>query len=365
VAQSEQVNKKRGGWIMQRLLIVFISILVLFPIFSVGWVAAEGQSETVSLEELKQMKAQIEALEKKLQELTEKQVQAEQKGAVAQEGQIQQEVSKEVVVKYKEIEKEAKKERKQKPVQENKTGTDPRDFSLKWMPYYRYTELDNGLTQQDLTALGTVPFTPQLGMFYEVPLAQYRDFSDVSGYPSGADSDSIGLGDMDLKFLYKPKALEFTYGKGGEKSGNVLLGTDFLLPTATDDKLAGNALLFAPILGFVFDMPLHGFFAALNLYYFDLYKKDSAPDTSRYVGRWFYMQPLTPPGPWWGGLYIMPEVQPIYDFETADFSFWVAPEFGKMFAPGKIGYIKPGWGIDNSETTDRKFTFEVGFRWFF
>jgi len=77
------------------------------------------------------------------------------------------------------------------------------------------------------------------------------------------------------------------------------------------------------------------------------------------------MQPLTPPGPWWGGFYIMPEVQPIYDFETKDFSFWVAPELGKMFAPGKIGYIKPGWGIGNSESTDRKFTFEVGFRWFF
>ena len=43
-----------------------------------------------------------------------------------------------------------------------------------------------GLTQQDLTAFGTVPFTPRLGMFYEVPLAQYRDFSDVPGFPSGA-----------------------------------------------------------------------------------------------------------------------------------------------------------------------------------
>jgi hypothetical protein len=363
VAQSEQVNQKRGGKIMRRLLIVFISILVLFPIFSVGWVAAGGQTEIVSSEELKQLKAQIEALQKKFQELTEKQVQAEQPVAVAQEGQVQQEVSKEEVGKYKEIKQEAKKERIEKAVQSNKTGADPRDFSLKWMPYYRYTELKNGMKQQDLTAFGTVPFTPQLGMFFEVPVAQYRDFSDVPGVPQG--TDAIGLGDTDLKFLYKSEALEFTYGKGGEKRGNVLLGTDFLFPTATDDKLGGDALLFAPILGFVFDMPFHGFFAALNLYYFDVYKKDTAPDTSRYVGRWFYMQPLTPPGPWWGGFYIMPEVQPIYDFKTKDFSFWIGPELGKMFAPGKIGYIKPGWGISNSESTDRKFTFEAGFRWFF
>jgi hypothetical protein len=200
-------------------------------------------------------------------------------------------------------------------------------------------------------------------MFYELPLAQYRDFSDVPGFPPG--TDAIGMGDMDLKFLFKPEALDFTYGKEGKKSGNVLLGTDFVLPTATDDALAGNALLFAPIVGIVIDMPFYGFVAALNLYYFDVYKEDSAPDTSRYVGRWFYMQPLTKPGPWWGGFFLMPEFQPVYDFETDDFSLWIGLEFGKVLAPGKIAYIKPGWGIDNSELTDRKSTFEFGFRWFF
>jgi hypothetical protein len=123
--------------------------------------------------------------------------------------------------------------------------------------------------------------------------------------------------------------------------------------------------LFAPIVGVVVDMPAHGFFAMLNLYYLDVYKKDSAPKTSRYVGRWFYMQPLTPPGKWWGALYLMPEFQPVYDFEAEDFSLWVGLEFGKGLAPGKIGYIKPGWGSDNSEATDRSFTFEVGFRWMF
>jgi len=40
-------------------------------------------------------------------------------------------------------------------------------------------------------------------------------------------------------------------------------------------------------------------------------------------------------------------------------------ELGKLFALGRLGYIKPGWGIDNSELIDREFTFEVGFRWFF
>jgi len=334
---------------MKRRLIFFISILFLFSVSSSGWVAGGGQSETISSEEFKQLKAQIQALEKKLQELTEK--------------QDPQDVSQEEIEKYKEVKKEANKEKVEEAVQEDQTGTDPRSFSNKWMPYYRYTELENGLTQQDMTAFGTFGFNPRVGMFYEVPLAQYRDFSDVPGFPPG--TDATGMGDADLKFLWKPKALEFTYGREGKMSASVLLGTDFVFPTATDDALAGDALLFAPIVGVVFDMPLHGFVAALNLYYFDVYKEDSAPETSRYVGRWFYMQPLTPPGPWWGGLYLMPEFQPVYDFETDDFSSWIGLEFGKVLAPGKIAYIKPGWGIDNSELTDRNSTFEVGFRWFF
>jgi hypothetical protein len=283
--------------------------------------------------------------------------------AVAQEKQEQQDVSHEQIEEFKEVKKAAKDKRIEKAVKEDATGTDPRVFNNKWMPYYRYTELENGLIQQDLTAFGTFRFNDRVGMFYEFPLAQYRDFSDIPGVAPG--TDAIGLGDMDLKFLWRPETLEFSYGKEGKKSASVMLGTDWLLPTATDDALAGNALLFAPIVAFVFDMPLHGFIAALNLYYFDVYKKDSAPETSRFVGKWFYMQPLTKPGPWWGGLFLLPEFQPIYDFKTSDFSAWIGVELGKMMAPGRILYIKPGWGIDNSEPTDRKSTFEVGFRWFF
>lgn len=285
--------------------------------------------------------------------------------AVAQEEQSSPSASQEEVAKLNELLDQAKEKRIEAAVQEDQTGTDPRSFSNKWMPFFRSQELENGLTQYDLIAFGTIGFSPQVGMFYEVPLAQYRDFSDISGFPPDVESTALGLGDIGVKFLYNPKALTFTFGKDGERSFSWLFGTDFVLPTATDDALAGDALLFAPIVGFVFDMPYHGFFAALNLYYFDVYKKDGAPETSRYVGRWFYMQPLTPPGKWWGGLYIMPEFQPVYDFETDDFSAWVGLEFGKMLGPGKIAYIKPGWGINNSESGDRDNTFEIGFRWFF
>jgi len=144
-----------------------------------------------------------------------------------------------------------------------------------------------------------------------------------------------------------------------------MFGMDFVLPTATVPALAGNAFVFAPILALVIDTPLYGFFAMLNLYYFDVFKLDSTPETSRYVGRWFYMQPLTPPGEWWGLFYLMPEFQPVYDFETKDFSLWIGVELGKILVPGQVAYVKPGWGIDNSSELDRKFTFEAGYRWFF
>ncbi len=205
--------------------------------------------------------------------------------AVAQVGEPSLSVSQQEIAELKELLALAKQERIDAAVEGNKTGNDPRDFSLKWTPFYRYTKLENGLTQQDLTAFGTVPFSRlpspfsrRLGVLFEVPVAQYRDFSDISGVPAG--TDAIGIGDISLKFVHNPEALGFTYGKDGGKKGSILLGTDFVLPTATDDALAGDALVLAPIVGVVFDMPFHGFFAMVNLYYFDVYKKDGAPDTS-------------------------------------------------------------------------------------
>ena len=107
--------------------------------------------------------------------------------AVAQEEQEQeqeqQEVPQEEIQKYEELKEAAKKDRIDQVVEQDQTGNDPRVFSNKWMPFYRYQELENGLTQQDLTAFGTVAFNPTVGMFYELPLAQYRDFSDVPGVP--------------------------------------------------------------------------------------------------------------------------------------------------------------------------------------
>jgi hypothetical protein len=104
----------------------------------------------------------------------------------------QQDMTPQDIEKYDDIKKVVRQDRVEKTAKKDATGNDPRVFSNKWMPYYRSTELENGVKQQDLTAFGTFRFNDRVGMFYELPLAQYRDLSDVPGVPAG--TDAIGLG---------------------------------------------------------------------------------------------------------------------------------------------------------------------------
>ena len=65
------------------------------------------------------------------------------------------------------------------------------------------------------------------------------------------------------------------------------------------------------------------------------------------------------------GIYLLTELQPVYDFEIDHFSFWIGPELGKIVKNGVIFYAKPGFGIDgDADKGDRKFSFELGFRYF-
>jgi hypothetical protein len=274
-------------------------------------------------------------------------------------------MSQEIIDEYRALKKAARAAKVDEVLEQDGTGNDPRAFANKWTPNYKFSELENGLTQQTVYGSGTVAFTRNLGVIFEVPVAQFRDFSEVEGLPEGTPQDVIGTGDVSLKFLANLRSLDFFYGEGKKKSGTIVVGTDFVLPSASKSLLAGNSFKIAPIVGVVVDMPAHGFLAMLNLYYFDVYKTAAAPTTNMYVGRWFYMQPLTPPGKWWGMVYLMPEFQPIYNFETEDFSSWIGVELGKIIIPGQVAYIKPGWGMSNSEPTDRTTTLEFGWRYFF
>ncbi|MHC5113752.1 MAG: transporter family protein [Planctomycetota bacterium] len=285
------------------------------------------------------------------------------------------------------------------------TGTDPRDFADKFMPYYRYLELDNNLEMHSLTMFGLFAFNPRLAMTYELPVAQKLDVSDVAGFPGPAlqnipgqgqgstfpstglpanllntdldfAGDEVGMGDLILRMFGRPESWEWVYDDGsgndlGKPKSFALMPTiEFTLPTASEDVLGGEALIVSPALTFVWDLPGDapfglGFLAGMNFIDFDAYKDTGRNSTTRYRGRYFWMQPLAPPGPnLFDGLYILTEVQPIYDFMTSDFDLWVGPEFGKIIKEGFIVYGKPGWGID-TEPEDRSFTFEVGMRIFY
>ena len=260
-------------------------------------------------------------------------------------------------------------------------GTDPRDFAPKFMPYYRFTELKNGLTQDEATIFGLIAFSKNLALTYEIPLGYQRDIRDTNAFkasdsllagggivtpnalPAGeGDGEETGVGDMNLRLLYNA---------GDALGGSLMLGVQVTFPTATDDLLSAELVQISPVLTYIYDLgfwPGPGaFIAGMNFYFFDAFGESSAGNVSFYMGRYFIMLPLTNPAMGLlGGIYLLPEFQPIYDFENDDhFSFWAGPEIGKMLRPGSIVYAKPGFGVSADDgSADRDFTFEVGWRLF-
>lgn len=278
------------------------------------------------------------------------------------------------------------------PGEDDSTGTDPRSFSSKFMPYYRYIELESNVEINLLTLFGMLRFDDNVALTYEMPIMNEIDYSQAERFkaftggtetlpedpfgdlPSGglpianldSDGNEIGIGDLNLRMFFKNKAMRAgsPFRDGG--SSELMVGMETTVPTASEDVLGSNAWILSPFFAVVVDMPLHGFFASMNFVDFAPVRDNSAKTIGRYRGRWFYMQPLTPPdlGPLLGGWYLMPEFQPVYDWENTNFAFWVGPEVGKIIAPGRIVYVKPGFGIDPDEE-ERDWTFEVGLRWFF
>ena len=256
------------------------------------------------------------------------------------------------------------------------------------MPYYRFTELNNDVQVHELTMFGMIGFSKQFAMTYEWAMVKQIDYTDVlpivGPFPPGngtplptgggvpddldADGDNNGYGDLNLRFFYWPDTFNWEYGD--KKNIALIPIMEMTLPTATDDVLGGETWVGSPGFALVIDLPGGppfglGFLAMMNFYDFDITRDNSTGQTSRFRGRWFWMQPLVKPGPGLlDGLYLLTETQPVYDFRRDDFSLWIAPELGKMLSPGRIIYLKPGWGVDR-EGGDREFTIEVGFRYFF
>ena len=295
---------------------------------------------------------------------------------------------------------------------EDATGTDPRDFTPKFMPYWRYTELENEVMINEFVLFGMFAFNPLFAMTYEWPVAKQIDYGRADGFkqfketgvggdevfppfgpfPGGggdlpfndleSDGDVIGMGDLNLRFFYQIPQWRYKF-MDDQKNFSVFPVLETTVPTATKDLLGGEAWILSPGITFVLDMPFKnppfglGFLALMNFYDFDVIKDKRKDYTSRFRGRWFWMQPLSMPAHMkdpeddsfhffdLAGLYLLTELQPVYDFRQEHFSFWIGPELGKIIKDGYIVYAKPGFGVDpDSSKGDRKWSFELGFRYF-
>ena len=256
-------------------------------------------------------------------------------------------------------------------------GTDPRDMASKFMPYYRHTVLESELIQNEFVLFGLMALTRKWAFTYEFPLAYHRDITGTAacgglptipcfgtvpgggatlpnGLPASGLGKAAGIGDGNVRIFGSV---------GSALGGDWMTGFEFGVPIASEDVLGSETATLSPMLVYVKDLgfwPGPGaFFAAMNFYKFDIWKTAGRGAIRQYIGRWFFMLPLHP-----SGIYTLPEFQLIYDWMSDNFSVWIGPEIGKMVGPGQIFYVKPGWGIKNSLEADRKWSLEVGFRWF-
>ncbi len=227
-----------------------------------------------------------------------------------------------------------------KVTQGDKTGTNPTGFANKFTPFYTYTELENGLEVQQLMLSGSIAFNKDVSMTYDLPMGEEIDFSGLPA-PANTTQAANGMGDLVLRILVKPPSMQF-------KGSSHIFGMETTFPTANDPALGSDTTIMTPMYVYVKDVKITGpgFIALVNLYDFDLYKSAGEQSVSRYRGRYFAMIPLTKSGPnLLVGLYLLPEVQAVYDFERDDneFSLWIAPELGKLLGKKSVMYVKPGW----------------------
>jgi len=281
-------------------------------------------------------------------------------------------------------------------VQDN--GTNPASFGFKFMPYYRYTELNNGVKSGEdlvLFALIDLPkISPFSALVLEWPVLKSLDFGAVAedflalpeefvaipeipcAPPTCAANrpvpveavargfDISGVGDFRLRYL---QGIKMFQGKKPGASTVLMVGLDVMTPAASDPILGDETWYGSPIFAHIHNLDPTSFFAFLHFYFFDWAEKSGADpinqdkDIGFYMGRFFFQKAWPKPG-----YYLLPELQVIYDNESEnDLSVMFMPEIGKSFKAGTLGvtaYAKPGWAIDGPDAAERRFSVEFGIR---
>jgi hypothetical protein len=127
------------------------------------------------------------------------------------------------------------------------TGTDPRDFSSKFMPYYLYTELENDLEVKQLNLFGLFAFDKDFALTYDMPISKEVDFSNTDV----PESTKNGIGDLGIRFFYKPESTQF-------ETSSHMFGAEFTLPTANDDLLGSEVTIASPMYVYAADVEITG-----------------------------------------------------------------------------------------------------------
>ena len=274
------------------------------------------------------------------------------------------------------------------PKDKAENGTDPRSLGFKFMPYTRYTEMNNGLKSSDdlaLFAMVKIPPTPFTSSVWEWSVKKSVDFAqvfaDLPSDPNGllacgpptcptaiplpavaalGGFDVSGTGDLRARFI---QGLANLNPDG--VSTTLIAILDVIVPTASDPILGGERFMFGPAFAHVTGFSQRSFLAMLHFYFFDAgHLNEDIPrgDTSYYLGRYFFQWAWPK-----SGFYLLPEVQVMKDFENDDngWSIFAMPELGKMFMAGKVAmtaYIKPGFAVDSPDPTERHNSVEFGMR---
>ncbi len=243
-----------------------------------------------------------------------------------------------------------------------KTGNDPRDFAHKITPYWRHDKRRGGIETDDAVLFFMVPFsfpgtaTPS-AITFESPLYRWQDIDGV-----GSES---GLSDWTLRLILKPFQTDFLFDW---KASHVFF-LETTVPTG-ESGISNEQTLLSVGYGPIASNSPNWFFAPIFFYDKGVENKGPAEDVDRLRGRIFYQYA------WKNGVYVLPEMQVIYDFNEDEFTMNVLPELGWVFKrppklesslrpnqpPGNALYVKGGPGVSNSERGDLDWRLEIGLR---
>jgi hypothetical protein len=232
---------------------------------------------------------------------------------------------------------------------EDKTGTNPINFSPEFRIYNEFSELNTADdAQQNVTTLeGRAPLLD--GKVQLRVRARYSYLDLDSGSESGAGDTDFRL--LTVPYLNKQKALA------------AAVGMEVFLDTASEDVLGSGNTSLGPQIFFVKFFP-NGLFAPAVQYKFSVDEDSGRSETDQVLIDLNYLRMAADKQSWF-----FADPQIIIDNENNEEFMIVDLEFGAMMSKwtgglaGQSVYLRPSFGIGNDRPVDG--SVEVGYKFIF